>query len=107
MASIGPFRASGPSTSVALTTTLTSVSTAAAIPGGGETILIVNACTVPVAVDFGPTAPTAVLTSPYIVRAGERLAVSVGRDTALFAAAMPIGTASASVYFMRGDGSGS
>ncbi len=90
--------------SVALTTTLTSVATAAAIPGDGENIMIVNACAVPVACDFQLATFSAVATSPYVVTASSRMVVTVGRVGPLFGAAMPIGAASASVYFMRGDG---
>ena len=90
--------------SVALTTTLTSQATAATIPGDGESLLVLNACAVPVTFDVGVAAPTATASSPYVVLAGGRLLISVPRGTALFAAAMPIGTASASVYFLRGDG---
>lgn len=104
MANIGPFK---PGYQAAVAITTASVATSAALPSGGETIIVFNATAVPVAVAFDATAPTASATSPIVVGAGQRMAVEVPRDTPLFAAAFPIGTAAASVYFMRGSGSGS
>lgn len=104
MAQAQPFKSAGQA-SVALTTTLVSVATAAAIPGDGENILIVNTCAVPVTCDFQVATFSAGAASPYVVPANSRLLVTVGKGTPLFGAAMPIGAASASVYFMRGDGS--
>ena len=98
-----PFKSAG-QVSVALVVTLVSIATALPIPGDGENILIVNATAVPVAVSFDVTAPTATINSLYIVGSGGTLLVTVGRGFPLFGAAMPIGTAAASVYFMRGDG---
>ena len=98
-----PFKSAG-QVAVALTTTLVSVPTALPIPGDGENILIVNATAVPIAVSFDVSAPTASVNSLYILRAGADLLITVGRGFPLFGAAMPIGTAAASVYFMRGDG---
>jgi len=95
-----PFKSAGQA-SVALTT----ASAAVAIPGDGENILIVNATGVPVACDFQLVTLTAVATSPYLVPANSRMLVTIGRVGAVFGAAFPIGTAAASVYFMRGDGS--
>jgi hypothetical protein len=106
MAMLGPFKSGGPYAAVALTTSLTSVPTAAVIAGDGETVRVVNACSVPVVVAFDVVAPTASAASPYIVPAGGALSIEVTRGLALFAAAMPIGAASASVYFMRGNGIG-
>ena len=102
MSTAQPFKSAGQA-AVALTTTLTSVATTAAVPGDGEQMLIVNACGVPVTADVGLTSPTATINSAYVVPASGRLLITCGRG-ALFAAAMPIGTAAASVYFMRGDG---
>jgi hypothetical protein len=104
MAIAQPFK-SGGQASVALTTTLVSVATSAAIPGDGENVLIVNACAVPVTCDFQLATFSASATSPYVVPASSRMLVTVGRVGPVFGAAMPIGAASASVYFMRGDGS--
>lgn len=103
MAQAQPFKSAGQA-SVALTTTLVSVATTAAIPGDGENILIVNATAAPVACDFQPATFSATAASPYIVPANSRMLVTVGRIGPLFAAAMPIGTAAASVFFLRGDG---
>ena len=96
-----PFKSAG-QTSVALTTA--AVATAAAIPGDGDAVLIVNTCAVPIACDFGAVAPTVTAGSPYVVPANARMLVPVPAGMPLFAGAFPIGTASASVYFMRGNG---
>ena len=101
---IQAFKAGGNNTALALTTTLTSVPSAAAMDGDGENVLIFNNCTVPVTVEFGVTAPTATVASPYVVPASSRMLVTVGRVGALWCAAMPIGAATASVYLTRGDG---
>lgn len=106
MSRIGPFSGDNAATAVALTTTLTSVPTVSAIPGDGETVRVVNACTVPVSVALAPASPVATVTSPYIIAPGTGFNIAVARGTPLWAAAMPIGAASASVYFMRGDGTG-
>ena len=99
-----PFKSAGQS-SVALTTASASVATTSAIPGDGENILIVNATTVTVLCDFQSATLSASASSPYVVPPNSRMIVTVGRVGPLFGAAMPIATASASVYFMRGDGS--
>ena len=104
MSMIGPFKSNGQA-SVALTTANTSVATGTVIPGDGESLLVVNNCAVGVTFDIGATAPTASAASPYFVPANSRMLITVNRTLPLFAAAMPIATASASVYFMRGDGS--
>lgn len=103
MATTQPFKSAGQA-SVALTTANASQATSAVIPGDGETVLIVNNCAVAVTADIGLTAPTATAASPYVIPANARMIITVGRVGPLFAAAMPIATASASVYFMRGDG---
>lgn len=95
-----PFKSAGQA-SVALTT----ASVAVAIPGDGENILIVNATAVPVACDFQRATFVAVASSPYIVPANSQMLITIGRVGPVFGAALPIGTAAASVYFMRGDGS--
>ena len=106
MSMIQPFKAGGATTALALTTTLTSVGSTAALDGDGENVMIVNATSVPVTVAFQPgSAPTATVTSSYVVPASGRLLCTVGRIGPLWAAAMPIGAASASVYLTRGDGS--
>ncbi len=98
MSMIQPFKAGGATTAMALTTTLTSVGSAAPLDGDGENVLIVNATSVPVTVAFQPgSAPTATASSSYVVPAGARMLCTVGRVGPLWAAAMPIGTASASV----------
>jgi hypothetical protein len=103
---VGPFRGDSANIAVALTTTMTSVATATAVPGDGDTLRVVNTCGVAVVAAVGTTAPTATIASPYVVPAGNVLNIGVPRGVPLFAAAMPIGAASASVYFMRGDGTG-
>ncbi len=109
MAQLQPFKAGGATTAIALTTTLTSVAATLPLDGDGENVMIVNACSVPVTVVFYPPLPVAAVaatvTSPYVIPASGRMLVTVGRMGPLLAAAMPIGTASASVYLTRGDGS--
>lgn len=97
------FKSAG-QTSVALTTANASVATTTPIPGDGENVLIVNTCAVAVTVTFGTVSPTASATSPHVVPANSRMLCTVGRNGPLFAAAMPLATASGSVFFMRGDG---
>ena len=99
-----PFKSAG-QTSVALTTANASVATANPIPGDGENILIVNATAVAVTCDFQTATLSATATSPYVVPPNSKALITVGRIGPLFGAAMPIATASGSVYFMRGDGS--
>jgi hypothetical protein len=104
MAIAQAFKSSGQA-SVALTTANASVATATAIPGDGENILIVNATAVAVTCDFQPVTLVATAASPYVVPAGARMMVTVGRIGPLFAAAMPLALAAGSVFFLRGDGS--
>lgn len=98
-----PFKSSGQA-SVALTTSAAEV----AIPGQGENVLIYNATAVAVACDFQAQAGgAATAASPYVVPAGGRMIVTIGQvaGVPLYGLAFPLGTAAASVYFMRGDGS--
>lgn len=103
MASIGPFK-SNAQASVALTTTLTSVASALALADCGDSMLVVNACAVPVTFDIAAATLTVSATSSYVIPANSRMLIAVGSGFPLFFAAMPIGTASASVYVMRGNG---
>jgi len=102
MATAGPFKSSGQA-SVALATV--SAATGAAIPGDGESIVIVNAGSVTAFVDFSPATLTVTTSAPYVVPAGLRAIIPVQRGVPLFAAAISVAAATGSVYFMRGDGS--
>ena len=104
MSSLGAFQA-GTSMEIVLSTASLSVASAVALPPCGDAVLIVNNCGQIVKILFDVTAPTVTATAwTYAAPAGKSI-VSVARDTALFVSAMPIGTASGSVYFIRGTGS--
>lgn len=96
------FKSTG-QTSVTLAGT-TAVTTTAAIPGGGENVLIVNLTATAIACDFQHATFNATAASPIVVPPNSRHLATVGGGP-VFGSAIGLATAAGSVVFMRGDGS--